>query len=173
VKQHEGPCALKLQQSEISMRLIPLNTLFIATALMASSCTAPAKKLDAKLEQEPPVQSRAELSQKAGDAIDQSTVFSVEQKNQLHALQQSTGAQITDLQGQSLKLREALLQDVLAKEYDAKEVGIIKRRMEKVEKKRIAVIFDAVSKANKIMGRQDVARKQELYPLFLRYRGEM
>ena len=54
----------------------------------------------------------------------------------------------------SLELRSVLLKDILSTNYNHKEVGLIKNRMKKLEEKRLTMIFDALDKANVIMGRQ-------------------
>jgi hypothetical protein len=53
-----------------------------------------------------------------------------------------------------LKLREILVTDLAQPNYDEDEVSAIKDRLTTVEKLRLTVIFEAIDKANKLMGRE-------------------
>jgi hypothetical protein len=127
----------------------------VVLALPAIGCaTSKTKKaLDNKLSQEAQVQSPKVLQEEASSLVDKNPNLTTEQKTKLHDLREQTRQQMDEIQRDSLKLRAVLIQDVLAQKYNPVEVDLIKRRMAKLDSKRTSVIFDAVDKTNRILGR--------------------
>jgi hypothetical protein len=133
-----------------------LLALFLTAGLTAC---ATSRKLDQKLAQQPPLSSQKNLADKYKDLVESSNLQS-QQKAALLALRDENRKQGEAMRQEALKLRSLLIQDVLASKYNAKEVNLLKRRISKLEKKRTALLFDTIDRANEIMGRSDFSRNQ-------------
>jgi hypothetical protein len=110
-------------------------------------------KIDQSLAQGAVVSSPSELNKENVSAIQESTTLTDDQKQKLLALNHSIRVQSDDLRLQSLKLRALLVQTLIKQDYSVDEVRGIKKRLEKVEKQRLKVIFSAIDQANMILGR--------------------
>ncbi|MGZ3722087.1 MAG: hypothetical protein ACXVA9_04095 [Bdellovibrionales bacterium] len=130
-----------------------------ALTMVTVACVTANKNLDAKLSQETEVQNRAGLQKEATDIIQSSKELTETQKSKLLALRDATRKQMDEIQTDSVKLRAVLIQDVLSHKYNPKEVRVIKSRMAKLDSKRTSVIFEAVEKANNILGRSDLPKE--------------
>ncbi len=125
--------------------------LALAAVIVFSGCaTGASKTLDQKLSQKPEVTSSADLGKEAQNTIDQDTHLTPDQKAQLTQLRVDTSAKLTAIRKESLQLRDLVIKDFAA-ENDA-ELDLIRTRMTKLNKKQVSVLFDAVAKANKIIG---------------------
>jgi hypothetical protein len=130
--------------------------LFLVSALALQGCAhgKAEKRIDDQLAAEPQVSSRTELSQQAERLISTAPGLTEEQKTRLLQLSVSVRAQGDEYRKESLLLRELLIKDVISSDYNAQEVSLVKKRIRKLEEKRVATIFDAVETANRILGRQ-------------------
>jgi len=135
----------------------------LAITLLAASCTILNQRLNRKLEAAPLVQSKSNLRNEAGKFIENSKDLDGEQREKLLALREWTRSSINQIQQDSLKLRSLLIEEVLSPSYEDNEIVLIKSRMKKLEQKRLNVIFDAVDKANKIIGRSEVKFRDEMF----------
>ena len=129
-----------------------VNLLLLAVFCGCSSLNN--KNLDQKISHETHVTTREELRTETKDSIENSVNLTADQKKQLTELRLSITNQTNEMNKKSLELRSVLLKDILSTNYNHKEVGLIKNRMKKLEEKRLTMIFDALDKANVIMGRQ-------------------
>jgi hypothetical protein len=111
------------------------------------------KKLDAKVNAEAPIANGDQITDQTRQIIANSTTMTADQKQQLLTLQQNTHTKMNAYREESLKLRAILVQDIAAPKYNAKEVDQVKKRMRKVESKRLDALFDGLEQANKILGR--------------------
>ena len=137
-----------------------------AVILAFSSCsTIGNKKLDQKMSEAPTVNSRSELQTEARNSIDNAINLTDDQKAKLTQLRYSVSTQSDEFNRQSLELRSILLKDLLSSNYNAKEVGLIKTRMRKLEERRLSMTFDSVEKANVILGRQAAANHRVMREL--------
>lgn len=143
--------------------------LFVALALQGCA-SSPAHKLDEKLGQEQAVTTRTELRAEASQAIENAQGLTPEQRQALTSLKSTAGAQIDQCSQQALKLRAILVKDLISTHYDMDEVNLIKARLSDLEDRRLTVIFDAIAKANTIMGRQ-AALNQPIFRDFIEPRG--
>jgi PBP1b-binding outer membrane lipoprotein LpoB len=137
------------------MKLI-LSSLFIAAALLGCASSGN-KKLDQKMAQESKVSSTSDLRLEAQKSIESAINLTSEQKEKLNQLRKSVSNQTDEFNKKSLELRSILLTDLLAPNYNANEVRVIKSRMRKLEDQRLSMIFDAADKANVILDRQAAA----------------
>lgn len=145
------------------------NLCIAVVALALAGCASTNKKLDEKVSQETKVQSQAGLDKKTADLIESSPSLTPAQKASLMALRDSARKQIDQIQADSLKLRTVLVEDVLAKKYNLREVAQIKNRMAKLDAKRNKVIFDTVEKANGVLGREPIENKSALFLNMIEY----
>ena|ERR1700722_1988711 len=132
------------------------TTSLMSLALALAACASSDKKLDEKLSQETTVTNQTQLHSEAGDLIQKSKGLSAEQKTQLMTLRDSVRKEMAKVQNDSVKLRAVLIKDVMAQNYNPDEVADIKDRMRKTEEKRLALTFNAVDRANDIIGRSPI-----------------
>ena len=144
----------------------------VGLVLLFSGCahTATEKKLDQKLAEQSAVKSSSELGLEADQMINSAVGLTAEQRTQLVLLRETTRKEMDQLRDESLKLRVVLIKDVVSKQYESKEVSLIKKRIKKVENKRLQLIFGAIDKANKILGREAV-QNQIILNQFIDERG--
>lgn len=143
--------------------------LLVAMALQGCA-TSSIHKLDEKLGQEQAVTTRTELRAEAGQTIEKAQGLTPEQRQALESLKTTAGAQIDQYGQQSFKLRAILVKDLISTNYDMDEVNLIKARLSDLEDRRLNVIFDAIAKANTILGRQ-AALNQPIFRDFIEPRG--
>lgn len=127
-----------------------------AAMLFAVRCahTPTERHLDQRMDEESKIKSTSDLRIDAQSAIDSATGLTDEQKTKLKALGASVRVKLDDLRDQSLKLRAVLVDDMIATNYNVKEVELIKQRIKAVENNRVSTMFKAIDDANEIMGRQ-------------------
>jgi len=125
----------------------------LAIGFLMAGCTQKevVKDLDVKESQTSSIKGAGDLQSEAADLITRSNL-SADKKAQLTTLRLATEKQLEAYRDESLRLRSLLIKDVMAPTYNRAEVGLIKSRMSKVERQRLATIFDTVDKANTILG---------------------
>jgi ABC-type branched-subunit amino acid transport system ATPase component len=140
---------------KLSRRGASLFSALVVLSALGSGCAhnAVEKSVDQKLTTEEP-KNRAALAEEAKRSIETAPGLTDEQRKKLTELRASVRTELDSLAGQSAKLRSLLIQDVLASQENPDEVKVVKKRLKSVENKRLAVIFDAVDKANSILGRE-------------------
>lgn len=136
-------------------------------ALGLASCAHNSERIDAQVAKEQ-VSKQSELRTEA-DVELKNANLTQEQKLKLNALKESTQKQLAAMQSESLKLRSVLIKTVLATDYKANDIRLVKKKLKKVEDKRLAVMFDAVDEANKILGR-DASDREIMLSNFLNMR---
>jgi len=137
-----------------------LWTLILTMPLFLTACANSQieKDLDQKLQSSSAVRGKEDLDVKAETVISNNSSLSQDQKAKLMALQKRAHDQTEELRNQSFKLRDLLITDVAGPTYSEDEVTLIKDRLYKIQKQRLAVIFDSVDEANKILGRETANR---------------
>ena len=133
---------------KIKIQLLTIMVIF------AGCATRNNEKLDQKMSEESSISSRSDLQAQAENSIKDASNLTTEQKEKLTALRYSVSAQTDEFNRQSIELRSVLLKDLLASDYNAKEVRLIKSRMRKLENQKLSLIFEAADKANVILERQ-------------------
>ncbi len=108
------------------------------------------KKLSQKVATEPTISTSAEFESQAQAAIDNDKHLSADQKTKLTQLRTDSNAKMKSLRLEALKLREALLSDFIAQ--NDQEIDVIHDQLKQNYNQQVSVIFDTVSKANKIIG---------------------
>lgn len=139
--------------------LVPKLLVFIALSALLQSCgtTKAQRSVEEKLAAEPPISDQATLADKEQQTIESATNLTEDQKAQLNALRQSAREKSAQIEEQSLKLRDILVKDLVAANYDSKksnEVRTIKSKIVKLNRERTNLTLDSIEKAQKILGRQ-------------------
>ena len=139
------------------------QVIFTFLLLTASACST--SKVDKKVSQEAaqePVQNTTQAQKRTADLINESPDLTGEQKTKLLALQNQVRTQLEANGKDGLKFRELLVEKILSKKYKSGEVEIVKNKIRDLEKKRVAILFDSVDKANEILGRASVNNQRML-----------
>jgi hypothetical protein len=131
------------------MKLATIALLFLATA--CASTRNP--ELDEKVSQESAITSSKDLTSQITQELDADSEISPEQRDQLKALHLGHTAKLAGLSKEMLALRAVLVKDLLSTPYNEEEVNSIKSRIRKNASARVTAMFDAVDKANAILGR--------------------
>ena len=132
-----------------------LGIALVAGFIIVQSCShATQKSVDNKLAQGPEIRSQSELRALTSHTIESAPDLSADQKSELIALRDETQAKTASYQERSLKLRNLLVQEVIAKPYNRAEVDYIKGQIKSLENEKVATIFESVEKANRILGNQ-------------------
>ncbi|CAK9252868.1 unnamed protein product [Sphagnum jensenii] len=109
-------------------------------------------QVDSQVAQEGAVQSQSDLHKETKRVIQNAPGLTDQQRSQLAVLRRTTHTQVDQNNQESLKLRAALLKDLVASNYKQDEVDLIKSRMKDLSDKRLSLMFNAVDQANKILG---------------------
>ena len=126
----------------------------LVAGLLVSGCVGKEveSRINTKVSKEPEVSGTLELQNDAGFLIENSSL-SREQKSRLRQLKANTDQQLALNREESLKLRSILLKDMFSTKYDRSEVKAIQGKIETLDHKRLALIFESMDKANGIFGR--------------------
>ena len=145
-----------------------------ATALVLAlvGCSSTEKKVDQAMADQSQVKSQADLRAHADSMIATTPGLSDDQRSKLTQLGDSTRAKLDNVRTESLQLRSALIHNVIAS-YNKSEVYAMKRRMKKLEDKRLSIIFNAVDEANKILGRQAQSNAKLFDELWMGHAGQI
>lgn len=136
----------------MKMKMRWMTGLLVAVTTLQGCATAANKKLDQELAGETAIHERKDVQKEASQLIQSTPGLSGDQRAQLTALKTATQGQLDAFVKESLKLRSVLVKDLVSSNFDADEIDLIKSRMKNLEAKKIGVIFEAVAKANTILG---------------------
>lgn len=145
-------------------KLVPLALGILAAAGCAHSTN---QSLDSKASAESKVATPAELRTEVGLLIESDPNLTPEQKASLQELHASHTAKIDAIEKQSLELKALLVKDLLPQSYNPAEVKDIKNRLRKVEDNRLSALFEAVDKANAIIGLKGSSGNPKMMRAFL------
>ena len=124
----------------------------LAILLLTGCASKMDKKIDSMLAKEPDNLTTRTLASEAVTAEEEISDLSKEQKALIDDLKVNTGKQIGALKQVSIKLRSLLIKNVLSTDTDLSEQQALMNRIRSTENKRMSVMFDAVGKANNILG---------------------
>lgn len=149
-----------------------MGLMAVLSVALISGCAhkSTEKTVDTKVEQES-VKTHAELQDQTDKLLANSPNLSAEQRQKLSELRDSVRKENREMYTESMKLRSVLLKDVFAKDYNKKEVAAVEKKIRKLENKRLDNLFDAVDKANKILGRQRSVENQAIMDEFMEFHG--
>jgi Spy/CpxP family protein refolding chaperone len=146
-------------QPNLKTVLSLIGAQLVAVSLLACSHAAN-RTVDEKLANQTAPENRKELQSETNSLI-QTADISDQQRDRLIRIRDQARTQLDQEQTESLKLRSALMQEVMAQNFNADQVGVIKGRMKKLENKRLATIFKAVDDANKVLGHDNIDLRRE------------
>lgn len=123
--------------------------------LFLIGCATPSQKksLDVKVGHEPVSLEEGDEQQQVGWIIQTSPELTEEQRANLLSLRDSTRSKLAELNQDSIKLRAVLVKDIVDPSVKRSEIKLIKRRLRALEDKKLTVLFEAVDRAEKIVGR--------------------
>ena len=155
-----------------TIKLFVLSFSVLTTALMGCSSKSVNHQIDTKMSQETTVTTTGDLSNQAQETIETTPGLSADQRTQLISLRDKMRDQIKGLNDESIKLRSLLIQDVVSADNHGREVSAVKRRLKKVENKKLSVIFDGIDQADTILGKNTAQRQAVMDRLFDRHHFE-
>ena len=126
----------------------------MALGLLQGCATGTQKDLDSKVANEPQIQNRKALQSETDQLLADDSALSADQKSRLSSLLADTRSRNDQLIQKSLKLRSVLIKDLLSASYNEDEVTLLQANLREAESQRLDNMFDAVKKANSIMGRE-------------------
>lgn len=132
-----------------------LNSYFfvLLLAIFVSCSSKQEKHLAQDLAEAPAASTAEQMNSNILSIIANSQNLTNDQKVALTKLHESTKADIAKNRDEMIKLQEVLSMELVKKEYNSDEVELIKKKMEKASKQRLKLTFNAIDKANKILGR--------------------
>lgn len=153
------------------MKLIFVSALCsVCISVVGCAHNSVERGLATKMSEEAPVSGTQELRSDVGTLIENAKL-TASQKSQLKALQLTSSKQSQSFRDESLKLRSILIKDLFSKNYNESEATLIQNKIEKVEHKRLALMFETIDKANGILGRETNAQENErLMDRLMQYR---
>lgn len=136
----------------------------LAVGILVQGCahSQTEKDLNTQVSQEKSVSTYSDLRTESGELIAAAPGLTDAQRAKLQALREAVRAKVDAQWTSTLKLRSVLIKDMLAPKYNENEVEAIKGRMRDLEDDRLATIYDAVTQANTILGRQAVQNQRVL-----------
>jgi hypothetical protein len=145
--------------------LIPLLLLGLLS-LSACATGHVETQLDDKVAHENTVKSRADLRLESDRLIATAPGLKTEQRTQLMALRDSTRRKSNLLRAESLRLRAVLIQDLMAPDFSAAEVALVKKKLTDVEHERLQVFFSSIHGINTVLGRFESRQAKESADLY-------
>lgn len=141
--------------------LIPLT---IAVAFALLGCATPAqKRVDKAVKQESGVSSQAELYKKGHQAILNSPGATKEQREKMLSLYSRTGQEIAAIRSEMGKLKGVLFRNLMNPKSKETDLNVIKRRLSRLNQRKLDVMFDALADSRKILGKLII--EQGLVPI--------
>ena len=137
------------------MRFIKLSvlTIFITGALQSCASADLNRRLDERVTQETDVYTQKDLDAKTSSLMKGTPGLSEAQRARMAALKAKIQGRLRELNSESRKLRELLIQDLLSPQDKSGEILSIRDSLRLNSKARIDAIFSAVDKANDVLGR--------------------
>lgn len=131
------------------------NIFFAVSTFALFSCaqTAHKRDLEAKLAGEPAVADYASMRKAAEAAVRADTTITDEQKAKLIELKVETAQKMDGFQNEILKLKGALMKNIVADRYNAKEITTIKGKIDSLSTQKLHSFYEALEKGRKILGK--------------------
>lgn len=109
--------------------------------------------------QESKVNDAPALKQTIHDLIHSSKTLTEAQKIELETIMTENKAKADELTEKSFQFRSVLIKSLLSGNYNQKEVNILKKDIEKIEKLRLKNTFDTVAKITNIVAKHEQKEK--------------
>jgi|GEM_PF-3808262 len=111
------------------------------------------ERVDAKLTNEPEVASEEELNRKNEEAITSASHLSEAQKEKLLKVHRDVGTQVQEIEDEEKRLQAVLVKELVSTGYNADDLNTLKKRLKKLEKKKMDLQMSAIDDVNWIMNR--------------------
>ena len=134
----------------MTAKLICLSLVLCGPPAFALSLT-PDQKLDEKLKLEKNINTIFDFRVESRRKIEGVKGLTDKMRAELIELTTDTYFKIRELDTQSLRLRSVLISD-LVNDYDRTEIALIRKRLQNLAERRVAVIIESVESAHKILG---------------------
>ncbi len=128
------------------------------------------KEIDRKVAQETSINTRQDLTEKTDQLIESAQGLTEKQKTDLVNLREVTRIKNEQLNRESLRLKALLMKDLTSTDHSSNQIQILKRQIKKAEDKKLSNYFDAVSKASRILGKDQLDNDYVLRDFEYRYR---
>lgn len=129
-------------------------------ALVSCSSKSQQRELQAKAA-ESKVQDGQALGNKIHDLIHSSKTLTDAQKTELESIMSENKKTADELTEKSFQYRGVLVKSLLSGNYNQKEVNILKKDIEKIEKAKLKNTFDTIDKITSIVAKHE--EKQKFY----------
>ena len=139
------------------MKLIMnLSRLAMAITFAASlGCqTAAQKNVDTKVANESGTYTEKDMSKKVKDIFSNNEKLSQKQRTDLLVLHSKTTAEVQKIRFEMGKLKGVFLKNLIANETNDSELNIVKKKLVKLNDQKMDVMFDSMSSAKKILGKE-------------------
>lgn len=142
--------------------LTSMVAVVVVAALQFACSSTPTQEetnVDARVSDQRPADMPGELAVRGYEAFVNSTSFTPEQKEKLVTIHTKTYEQASLLRDEISKTKSALFKTLATPNYSAKEVSILKKKIEKLDQKRLATMFKAIDDVEKVIGRSQESEK--------------
>lgn len=132
-----------------------ITTNVLAAALLLPGCATSGvqNRINEKLAREPEV-TQPVVGADTAKVILAEAGLSQDQRARLLALRDSTRKDLAPFRAEAAKLHSLLIREVITSDYDPIEVQAVKNRLRDLEVRRLNLMFNAIDRANEILGRQ-------------------
>lgn len=132
--------------------------------ILAGGCATPVAKereIDKKVDQEVVVGFTGEAANIGQEAIEESANLTEEQKNKIRALIKKTQAEVQEIKIETNKLKATLIKSFSDGTYKAEDIRILKKRLTKLEERKMDTMFSNLDEVQKILGYKPKSRDIE------------
>jgi hypothetical protein len=129
-------------------------------ALVSCSSKSQQRELEAKAS-ESKVQDGKALGNKIHDLIHSSKTLTDAQKSELELIMNANKQKADELTEKSFQFRGVLVKSLLSGNYNKKEVSLLKKDIEKIEKAKLKNTFDTIDKVIGIVAKHE--EKEKIY----------
>jgi hypothetical protein len=110
------------------------------------------RQLDAKLLKENSVRSRSDLAAEFDQLVKVSSALTEEQRERLIHLKSNVVVESNQLSERSTRLKSLMVKKLLVADSSPDELALIKSKIIEVESERLSLVFNALGRANTILG---------------------
>lgn len=124
-------------------------------SLAIGACSTETKKekeIDQKVSQETAVGLPGEAAANGRDAIESSKGLTAEQKEKIHAIMNKTQVEVQNLRIETNQLKATLFKSFADGTYKPADIAILKKRLTKIESKKMDAMFSSLEQVQKILG---------------------
>jgi Spy/CpxP family protein refolding chaperone len=148
------------------VQLKNLAMLLLLTGLMVGCATAANKEVDKKVAGEQSSSAPDAIIQSGHEAIMNSKNLTDEQKQKIVGIMARVRAENLALKEESTKLKIAFFQTLGEKDYKADQVAVIKRRLQKLQNKKMDLMFSSLEEVQGVLGVKSEKDRRDMDQIF-------